>query len=619
MLPPQSIPSNSFSGCGIAGAISLGLDSEESSEFQSIAIEAMAESLRHRGPDDGNQWRAQGVCLAHRRLSILDLTQRGRQPMTREHLSITHNGEVYNFQELRSQLEDEGYEFESDTDTEVILRAYQAWGTACLDRFNGMFAFAIWNHQKRELFVARDRVGIKPLYWFQSRQAFLFASEVKALLASSIVPKETNTDALFAQLIARSYYAPDQSQTLIKNVYLLRPGHYLRIHANGETTERAYWSLPDSTHPSEAATIEQSLEKFVDLFRSSIKYRLISDVPVGTFLSGGMDSSLINAFAVQEAIQPPLHAFTIRNARFTSAESPITEENEDTRYSERVKAHLGNSLAHQIISVEPSEISIDRIDSFFDYAWLPDDNRFPALYRNYQTIHEQGLKIVLNGQGPDETMGGYIGENPFASLGLQAGDHRQALQTILPNLSMIDLEKQSPELQQARQQVFAQLTNSFLETSAPTPLHKAHHYLARTLMHRTLLFEDFMSMKFGVECRVPFLDHRIVEFAFQTPFEWHIDSTEKMGKQFLRMAGSQVLPEDICQRRKQPFPHPERKALFRTLLAIYQTAYTSIRSSPLVHRIYAAEWITPKAERLAPRDIWIVIILWRWETLLRNA
>ncbi len=587
--------------------------------WHKLDLTRMLSALKHRGPDSSQIWESQGVRLAHCRLSILDLSSRGLQPMTLDKCTITYNGEVYNYIELRQELISFGYTFDSGTDTEVVLRAYQHWGPGCLDRLNGMFAFAIWNEREKTLFLARDRVGIKPLYWHQSKGVFLFASEAKAMLLSGIVERNPDWDAVTSQVLAQSYYETNPARTLLAGVRLLPPGHWLLLRHGEQPQIRPYWAFPEFEEERyRSSSLAELAEEYRALFEECVRMQLVSDVPVASFLSGGLDSSLLNAVAARLHQQGPIQAFTIRYSSPIDPRPSSADADEDMLYSGYMRDFLGEKLCHRWVDVEPSALTLSWLDTFFDFAWLPDDIRYPSLFRNYQAIHQHGLKVVLNGQGPDETMAGYIATNPFVNGALDSASAAGIAARVLPMLSLISQDKQTPWLAARRARVFQEVAD-FYDRQPGGALRKGHLFLSKTLLRRILIMEDFMSMKFGVECRVPFLDHRLVEFAFSVPYESHVDIQVPKGKLLMRQAAARCLPLKVAQRGKLPFPSPDLPSLLRAILTIYRENFEAINRSEMVQAVYQTRFLTPEATGLVPQDLWLLVILWRFEHLLKNT
>ncbi|MBI4830526.1 MAG: asparagine synthase (glutamine-hydrolyzing), partial [Candidatus Lindowbacteria bacterium] len=287
--------------CGIAGILNF-----DRAPVDARAIEKMTHSLRHRGPDFEDRYVKGSMGFGHTRLSIIDLSSAGNQPMATDDKNfwIVYNGELYNYKDIKAELSREGYSFRSDTDTEVVLKSYQHWGPKCLDRFNGMFAFAVWDEAEQTLFLARDRMGEKPLYYWQSGTAFAFASEIKALLQHDAVKREIDFSSFDNYLTLR--YVPGPN-TIFKNIQKLPPAHYMLVRDSKVETKR-YW---DFEFVVDSGRTEQEWEEeFYDLLKDSVKRRLMSDVPLGVFLSGGVDSTMITGL-MRQLEQNPINTFSV--------------------------------------------------------------------------------------------------------------------------------------------------------------------------------------------------------------------------------------------------------------------------------------------------------------------
>lgn len=602
-----------FSGCGLAGIVYY--QPQVDSEYESQKFKQMIRSLSHRGPDGEGLWEKENIRLGHRRLSIQDLTNAGEQPMTRDHLTIVFNGEIYNFLEIKKTLEGEGFDFTSHTDTEVILRAYQFWGENALQRFNGMFAFAIWDDQKKILFIARDRIGVKPLYYYQSNSTFIFASEVQTLLYSHHVPIEINWDALNHQVFFEGIYDFDSARTLINNIQILLPGHYIKIPLNENAKLTKYWDLP--TNKIEESVSDDTLVKELqELIIDSIKLRLISDVPVAAFLSGGIDSSLINILASQLVKQGILTAITLdyQGGGFDYISKTISQ---DTQYSLLVAQ--SNKISHHIVNVDPLDITLEKIISTIDLATIPNDIRHLSIQENYSAVQESNFKVVLNGQGADELMGGYFFSTFFQHIyGLMS----------MPIEQLSNLEKSPPP---NPRYVFLQgtvLANGkrnfvnlykYFHSFEGDILEKTHRFHMKTLLQWILRFEDFLSMSKGIECRLPFLDYRIMEWAFRIPYKRHIQfGSDGYGKILLRSAAKNWVPLEVLNRPKQAFPYPNEQKILQKLINIFQKNKLEILSSEVINKIYKSDMIEQNFSLLNSQELWRIIALWQWEKKLHS-
>lgn len=571
--------------CGIAGIIG------HRSFVQEPILETMAKGLAHRGPDDEGveviQVDVEKNCclgLAHRRLSIIDLSKTGHQPMCNEDgtIWITYNGEIYNFMEIRDALKIKGYKFKSNSDTEVVVCAYEEWGLECLQQFQGMFAFAIWDQKKKLLFLAVDRFGIKPLYFHKSRkELFLFSSEVRALLDSGLTEKKIEPMAVDSFL---SYGAVQAPLTLIKEVYSLLPAHYLAY--NFQTCEMnivQYWSPSDNLSNKPLNDEAETIEKLRGILQNTIKKHLVSDVPVGLFLSGGIDSSAIVAIANTFA-EGSLHSFSV-----TFSESAFSEGKYSQLIADRYcKNHTEIKLsAEDLLSFLP--LAIKAMDQ-------PTINGINT-YAISKVVRKNGIKVVLSGQGGDEVFGGYptfrripiikgiynlVKPLPFSMrktightidiLGrrgmigsklsqiLESDGDTLSLYLILRQLFSAKARKYLTgknyggklangiplQVVQSLTKEMKELDNTFSEVS----ILELRLYLSNMLLRDG----DFMSMAHGLEVRVPFLDHEIVEFVFNVSSR--VKLRNNLPKPLLVKAMGELLPKEVYSRPKMGFTFP---------------------------------------------------------------
>lgn len=606
-----------FSGCGFIGALALN-GRRKSSILDKINFQAMLDSIRHRGPEAEGTWKndTDTVRLGHRRLSILDLSERGNQPMTRDQLTIVSNGEVYNFQDIKHQLEQDGVQFSSETDTEVILRAYQKWGADALHKFNGMFALAIWDDKKKTLFLARDRIGIKPLYYYRDDKILLFGSEIQALMHSGCVPVEINWKNAYPHILVNSFYHHDHLSTLVKNVNPLPPGHFMIIKPDGQTTIKKYWDIPNDKIPDDPSQEELS-RQLQELMEDSIRLRLVSDVPVAAFLSGGMDSSVINALASRLLKEYKLTAITIcYEGGGEDVYSGTVDQ--DLHYSRIIAQLLKEKINHKVIHVKPTEISIAAIDGIMDLSSLSDDDRFLSVYGNYQTVNRQGFKVVLNGQGADEIMGGYVSVKFIvqAMLDVQQPD-KIVIRDSFPFMSAPAQNTLNNDVLAHTDEIYENM-HQHMHSYPGDLLEKVHRYLMNTELQRILRFEDYFSMQSSVECRVPFLDHRLIEWAFRIPFWRHIRVQDRMGKMLLRQAAVDYLPKELIERPKQAFPAPDQQRIHDTLYKLFRQHRSQIAQSEFIQRVYKKSFLNQENPTMTSRELWLMICIWRWENRLKS-
>ncbi|MFZ0759560.1 MAG: asparagine synthase (glutamine-hydrolyzing), partial [Candidatus Sulfotelmatobacter sp.] len=568
--------------CGIFGIIAL------NARVPANVLERATQSLAHRGPDDSGtvilRDSAQEpieIGLGNRRLAILDLSQQGHQPMNDPATGnwIVYNGEVYNFREVRAKLEREGLCFSSGTDTEVILRAYAQWGEECLHEFRGMFAFAIWDAQRRRLFVARDPMGIKPLYFHHSDRHFIFSSEVRTLLGTGLVPRRIDSAGLVSYLTFGSLYGPN---TLVEGVNSLPPGHYL-TWKNGHVKQVQYWDLVDSTliernHHALEAGAEKRVEletQVAEILDESVRLQMVSDVPVGVFLSGGIDSSSLVGILSRNGIRPGTFSIVFREADYSEAE-----------YSRAIAQQFRTDHHEIIVSQSDFFAAIAPAIHAMD---LPTVDGINTYFVSEQT-RAAGVKVALSGLGGDEMFAGYssfravprmerfVGlwnripnavrtplTNAFAALA-PSSDQNRKLTALARNgggvhpyflLRMLFTPEQLSELlpgikpnSAAFQSVEKVLAENLQHIRGLDPVNRVSYLEARCYMLNTLLRDsDFMSMAHGLEVRVPLIDRQLARHLLVLPGSWKLDA--KIPKPLLVRALRGQLPEKIVLRPKQ--------------------------------------------------------------------
>jgi asparagine synthase (glutamine-hydrolysing) len=541
--------------CGIAGY--LGPAHPE-------VLQAMSAAIIHRGPDDCGLHIGEGFGLAHRRLSIIDL-EGGKQPMFSPQGDVlVFNGEIYNFAEIRSELEQLGHHFITRSDTEVLLQAYRQWGQQCLQRLRGMFVFALWDAGKREMFIARDRVGIKPLYYADHANVCYFASEAKALLEIPGFPRQLNHEALPLYMTFR--YTPGD-QTLFAGIKKLLPGHCMTLKPGRETVNRRYWQLnfePD-TGPQEASW----KERFWATFEEAVRLRMISDVPLGAYLSGGLDSSLIIA-AMSGLSTSPVETFSVgfREQKF-----------DESAYARQVAAQFG-CHHHQLSAEQEAGNILDRVIYHLDEP-LADLATIPTFLMARET--KPHVTVVLSGEGADELLAGYPKYRAFLwsrkvapflpDAAYQLGPRltqKIALQRALASLGERDRARSYLNLAA----VFSPAELSLLMAVPSDDGSRAAEQIVRDyfvpgldglsqllnldfhtwLPDDLLLKNDKMTMAHGVEARVPYLDHKLVELCATIPSHFKLRWNQE--KVLLRKVMAGRLPAAICQRKKTGFSVP---------------------------------------------------------------
>ena len=562
--------------CGIAGFVST---TTLDANARERALR-MRDVITHRGPDEAGLHMDGRAALAHRRLSIVDL-KTGQQPLSNEDKSIwvVFNGEIYNHVDIRRELQSRGHRYRTLSDTESIVHAYEEWGDDCVQRFRGMFAFALWDSPRRRLLLVRDRLGVKPLYWAAHADQLFFGSEIKALLASHVLEPEPRLDALPEFFGTRSTPGAD---TLFKNIYKLEPGHRL-VFEDGQVRVSQYWDVPTGRSPKLANTREV-VDRFRDLFTESVKLRLMSDVPLGVFLSGGLDSSAIAA-TMARLVGRPIETFSV-----AFKQQAFSELNYAREVSTAIGAH-----AHEIV--------IDDVDFFGALprlVWHEDEPiAHPSSVPLYfvSALAKNHVTVVLTGEGSDELLAGY-GRYPRIMWNWRAGrlydtaipgGVRSAIaERLVPKLpprlarfagrsflgadrspeSMVFDSFASVRLCEQRtllsddfrravttERAYAASRSFFSRPpSNATLLDRLLYADMKTYLVELLMKQDQMSMAASIESRVPFLDHKLVEFAVSLPDSWKLSGLTT--KRVLREAMKTVLPASILNRPKMGFPVP---------------------------------------------------------------
>jgi asparagine synthase (glutamine-hydrolysing) len=563
--------------CGIAGIVG----SEPLSTEDRQRLPGMRDLIAHRGPDDAGEYHDERAALGHRRLSIVDLAA-GHQPLSNEHGSvwIVFNGEIYNHADVRPELEGAGHVYRTRSDTETIVHAYEQWGDSCVEHLRGMFAFAIWDAPRRRLLLARDRLGVKPLYWARTGTRLLFGSEIKSILESGLIPAEADESRL-PELLSTRYLSG--AETLFKGIHRLLPGHTL-VFEQGQITIREYWDIPAGRGDERLASIpdQDAVQQFRELLEQAVRIRLMADVPLGMFLSGGLDSSAIAAL-MAGMIDRPLQTFSVAF--------------KDRAYSELDYARQVSTA----IKADAHEIVIDEHDFFGALPrliWHEDEPiAHPSSVPLYfvSELARQHVKVVLTGEGSDELLAGYakypkalVNWRAAAAYGVLPHPLRSwiagSVVPLLPHAiaryarrSFVSMER-TPEamffdnfaaIGLARQRDL--LAARFAGSSPAEAYGPSRHYFdaphgdstvldrllyadLKTYLVELLMKQDQMSMAASIESRVPFLDHRLVEFAASLPPRLKLRGFTT--KWILREAVRSILPAEILSRPKMGFPVP---------------------------------------------------------------
>ncbi len=613
--------------CGIAGIFGI-KDKDQSA----VIIQQMNDRIAHRGPDDQGTYTDEFVALGHRRLAILDLSPAGHQPMHSldGNIEIIFNGEIYNFMEIREKIDN--YEFKTRSDTEVIIAAYLKWGKECVHQFNGMFAFAIWDKNKKELFIARDRLGIKPVYYYLDGSVLYFSSEIRSLLASGKVPKKINRNALADYFTYQTVHAP---YTIIDKVLMLMPGHHMTVSMSGMKIEK-YWDIiANRSKAAEGKSYSDVCSDVRKLFEAAIKRRLISDVPFGAFLSGGIDSSAVVGY-MSKVQQQPVKTFNI-----SFDESEFSE----AKYARIISEKFGTD--HKELKLTPADFlaALPAAMSALDHP----SGDGPNSYIVSKITRENGITMALSGLGGDELFAGYPVFNrslQFESKkwlwnipagirkmmgavamkikpGIMGEKYNQLLS--LPSGNVADTFPVSRQIStpdhiakllnfpmppdRVAEIVSEELRNNKdLGVLSQVSVAEITTYMQNILLRDT----DQMSMASALEVRVPFLDYELVEYVMGIDDEY---KTPSFPKKLLVESMGDLLPDEIVHRKKMGFTFPWEKWLRNDLKSFCETRIESLAKRPFINeKVLLNRWQQFLDGNPAVRwpDIWIGVVLENW-------
>jgi asparagine synthase (glutamine-hydrolysing) len=572
--------------CGIAGILNL-----KSPTPLNEPIRKMTDALAHRGPDaEGFYVEENTIALGHRRLSIIDLSTGANQPFRDEtgRFTLIFNGEIYNFLDIKALIPE--YNFKTSSDTEVILAAYMKWGAACLKQINGMFAFAIWDKKEQSLFIARDRLGIKPLYYYIDNQRFIFSSEIRSLLISGFISKQIDKNALRNYLVFQSVYAP---QTIIKDILQLMPGEYAFVTSKG-FEKTFYWQAETSPNGFEIPTKEVAQKKVRELLTASVERRMVSDVPLGAFLSGGIDSSAVVALMAQASARP-IDTFTV-----SFAEAQYDESRFADIIAKKYQTH------HTTIRLTPDDF-LKELPAALDAMDAPSGDGLNT-YIVAKATKNAGITVALSGLGGDELFAGYSYfrhfqkiatayplywgiprgiRNPFLAIANKALSSKPkaqrmidilkaqepSIEAVYPHLRRINTEGEVNALLTDGQDTLLTIEKLLKERhSAIAKLPPLSHFTIGELLGYTLnvLLKDTdqFSMATALEVREPFFDYKLVEYVLKVPDVFKMDNTSP--KSLLVGALQDLLPNEIVHRPKMGFLFPWKHWLLHELRSFCQ-------------------------------------------------
>jgi asparagine synthase (glutamine-hydrolysing) len=583
--------------CGICGEIRF-----DGSQPDVDLLRAMNTIMVPRGPDAGGIFQMNHLATAHRRLKIIDLSEHAQQPMVDNELGlgIVFNGCIYNYRELRAELRALGYRFFSEGDTEVIVKSYHAWGTGCVDRFHGMFAFAIWERDSGRLILARDRLGIKPLYLANLHNGLRFASTLPALLAAGGV--DTTIDPVALHHYMSFHAVVPAPHTILKGICKLPPATIRVVEKDGRSRDHRFWTLRYETSREEMhLEYEEWQERTLDALRTAVERRLVADVPVGVLLSGGLDSSLIVGLLAEQG-QHGLSTFSV------GFEAAGGEKGDEFEYSDIIARHFNTE--HHRIFVDSSQLlpSLEHCVSAMSEPMVSHDVIGFYLLSREVSKH---VKVVQSGQGADEVFGGYHWYPPLLEaddpLSTYAGvffdrDHTEYAAAVDPELLGEDYSR------------------ALVEHHFAMP--GAKHGIDRALRLDTTVMlvddpvkrVDNMTMAWGLEARVPFLDHELVELAARIPARFKLAAE---GKGVLKEAARSIIPNEVIDRPKGYFPVPALKYIQGEYLDFVRGVLDSdrARERTLFQRVYVDKLLAKPSDHITPlrgSKLWQITLLEYW-------
>ena len=559
--------------CGIAGILNL-----NGEPVSPVTLRRMTDALAHRGPDGEGFYSDRFVGLGHRRLAIIDPSPAGHQPMVSrdQQVVLTYNGEIYNFQELRAELESLGHQFRSRTDSEVVLNAWHEWGVACVPRFNGMFAFAIWDKREQSLFLVRDRYGIKPLYYANWGSAFVFGSEQKALLKHPDARRVLDKRALLEYFTFQNIFT---DRTLLEGVRLLPAASIARVCLESSVSLRVtrYWDYR-FREPEGAVDVLEYREELDRLLRQAVSRQLVTDVEIGSYLSGGMDSGTLTALVAREL--PCIKTFTC--GFDVSSASGLELAFDEREKAEAMSARFKTEHYEMVLKAGDMERCLPRL------AWHLEEPRVGQSYPNYYVaqLASKFVKVVLSGAGGDELFGGYPWRYYRATA---CNDFEHYIdqyygfwQRLIPNAAIVKVfspirnDVEGVWTRDIFRDVFVTHDN---ELDRPEDyINHSLYFEAKTFLHGLFVVEDKLSMAHGLETRVPFMDNDLVEFAMRCPINIKLNNLAEVmrineneprdkqqqyfrrtsdGKQILRDVMRQYIPSHIVDAEKQGFSAPD--------------------------------------------------------------
>ena len=581
--------------CGIVGKYKF------KGNIESQDIKNMLNSITHRGPDYGDIWLKDNIGLGHRLLKIQDLSQKSFQPYKYGKYVMSYNGEIYNYQIIREQLEKENIFFESSGDTEVLIKCFEEYGVnRTLNMIEGCFAIALYDTVDDILYLIRDRVGIKPLHYYINNEGIIFASEIKAILQNKEVRKNYNLENIIISLACRLWMHP--KWTMFNNIFNVEPGTYLKIEKDNVKEIKYY----DLKYTNELNDEKIAIQEFGNEFEKTIKSKLISKVPIAAFLSGGIDSSLVCKIA-QDKIKNSLNTYTICYEK---------DDDQDLIHAKEL-AEKENFKQHNIL-IKQEDYTIKNIDEvIYAVEEILIDKVYLPVYFNYREAKKDGFTVVLNGQGSDEVWLGYIFNWNIFNYTKETDNVEKLIESYyMPNMIFKGKFKKdfNENIKNTLKKYLKDTLEKYSKNENDDKLNDYSIMSIKTILHDLLLQEDKLAMAHSVESRVPFVDdHKLIELSMKMPSKLKIkDGREKY---ILRKFGEDKLPESIIKRRKYAFPEPP-DIYDNKIKKICIENWNSISECKILNRnIDNKYW--ENIDNFSNRELWWLLVYWRFESVFK--
>lgn len=581
--------------CGIVGKYKF------KGNIESQDIKNMLNSITHRGPDYGDIWLKDNIGLGHRLLKIQDLSQKSFQPYKYGKYVMSYNGEIYNYQIIREQLEKENIFFESSGDTEVLIKCFEKYGVnRTLNMIEGCFAIALYDTVNDILYLIRDRVGIKPLHYYINNEGIIFASEIKAILQNKEVRKNYNLENIIISLACRLWMHP--KWTMFNNIFNVEPGTYLKIEKD-KVKEIKYYDLK---YTNELNDEKIAIQEFGNEFEKTIKSKLISKVPIAAFLSGGIDSSLVCKIA-QDKMKNRLNTYTICYEK---------DDDQDLIHAKEL-AEKENFKQHNIL-IKQEDYTIKNIDEvIYAVEEILIDKVYLPVYFNYREAKKDGFTVVLNGQGSDEVWLGYIFNWNIFNYTKETDDVEKLIESYyMPNMIFKGKFKKdfNENIKNTLKKYLKDTLEKYSKSENDDKLNDYSIMSIKTILHDLLLQEDKLAMAHSVESRVPFVDdHKLIELSMKMPSKLKIkDGREKY---ILRKFGEDKLPESIIKRRKYAFPEPP-DIYDSKIKNICIENWNSISECKILNRIIDNKY-WENIDNFSNRELWWLLVYWRFESVFK--